>query len=147
MITQTQQALDAAIRSVLIPELPTGFSYGGCTVEWTQALGSYAQGELRSTHRRKLVIGYVPSCNERKEVLLIHVENMEGDTFSVPEFAKHTDTSAEKLCLDITQYEGSLSDRIESTLRANVLVLTGSLANVIAGQEWVHVPMDWGDYK
>ena len=78
---------------------------------------------------------------------MVHIHNGCNGTFNVREYLQHTGVEFNHTIFNINEYKGSLSNRIKSTLEANIVAIKSNMSEVISGEYWEDVPFDWGDYE
>lgn len=147
-LASIKKILDEGIVLVFLPELADGYNFFESEIKETKAIGRYIEAEIANPAiNRSIVISYLSSAGKRTEVLMVHIRNGYNGTFNVREYLQHTGVEFNHTIFNINEYKGSLSNRIESTLKANIVAMKSNISEVISGEYWEDVPFDWGDYK
>ncbi len=102
---------------------------------------------INKSASRVVEITYIPKAEneETSEVLILHLDNLENDTFSIGGYLKSISKSDSNI--DISLCSGHLDKRLKQCLLKHKEILMSDLREIVTGKKWVHVPIDWGDYK
>ena len=126
-----------------------GFSFQETKILNTLAIGDYIELSLINRKiKRRLLFSYIPSHDSRPESISVFIENCAGDSFSLDEYLVFIKAPLETAySLVLANYEGGVQERLSGCIVASKKVIDRYLLPVIHGNEWQHVPVDWGDYK
>jgi hypothetical protein len=137
------------IKQIFDGFISEGFSFQETKITNTSAIGDYVELSLLNRNiNRKILFSYIPSHDSRPDTVSVFIENCAGDSFSLDEYLVFIKAPLETTAsLILENYKGEVQERIFGCIVASKKVIDRYLLPVIHGNEWQHVPIDWGDYK
>ena len=112
-------------------------------------VGDYEEASFYNPDKsRKLIVSYVESEGSKSEVLSVHIENENGESFEVKEFLKSKGKPDSQINdIQIKNYQGELDIRLENCLKSILKIIEHDLESIVFGKEWKTVSVDWASYK
>ena len=149
MVTENYLTIfDQRVACIFKGLLDNGYSYEGVNkIQDEPLMGTYLIASFLNTCiSRKIEISYIPKRNkESREVVILHVDNLVDDTFSLGEYLVANSINKDSINMD--ENLEPFSCRLNQCLSNIEKVMTTNITSIITGQNWVHIPFNWGKYK
>jgi hypothetical protein len=141
--------LDAKVKKVFSPYEGYGYQRVETKIDASKALGSYLESRiLASSISREISVSYFLQGKSKHGTLVVHLQNGSGDSFKVVDGMRVKGASeAERLQLALHTLNGETIERIDSALASAKLSLDKYLLEVVKGNEWFHIPTNWGNTR
>lgn len=145
-----RQVFDEVVTKVFGDLVKKGFRQAGVALRNTKALGDYLETEIaHDRYGTDIRISFLQTPDGSRNEVTVFFERGKTDTFEFGEFLKSLGADDGLIRQsNLSAYHGALVDRLSRCLTfIRQQIDQRHLLDALAGGDWPHVPMDWGDYK